>query len=73
MPAETTIERPLPHYLVAEKTLLGVVLLNNAALVGALEKGLTSDDFFLPEHRNVFDAMMQLDEGRKPIDAVTVT
>ena len=73
MPAEISIERPLPHYLVAEKTLLGVVLLNNAALVGALEKGLTADDFFLPEHRNVFDAMMQLDEDRKPIDAVTVT
>ncbi len=73
MPAETVIERPLPHYLIAEKTLLGVVLLNNAALVGALEKGLTADDFFLPEHRNVFEAMMRLDEDRKPIDAVTVT
>jgi replicative DNA helicase len=73
MPAETSIERPLPHYLVAEKTLLGVVLLNNAALVGALEKGLTADDFFLPEHRNIFEAMMRLDEERKPIDAVTIT
>ena len=73
MPLETTIERPLPHYLVAEKTLLGVVLLNNAALVGALEKGLTADDFFLPEHRNIFEAMMRLDEERKPIDAVTIT
>ncbi|MGA9885181.1 MAG: replicative DNA helicase [Candidatus Acidiferrales bacterium] len=73
MPSETSIERPLPHYLVAEKTLLGVVLLNNAALVGALEKGLTADDFFLPEHRYVFEAMMGLDEERKPIDAVTLT
>lgn len=73
MPAETAIERPLPHYLVAEKTVLGVVLLNNAALVGALEKGLTSDDFFLSEHRNIFEAMMRLDEERKPIDAVTIT
>jgi replicative DNA helicase len=73
MPSDTGIERPLPHYLVAEKTLLGVVLLNNAALVGALEKGLTADDFFLPEHRNVFEAMMRLDEERKPIDAVTLT
>jgi replicative DNA helicase len=73
MPTETIIERPLPHYLVAEKTLLGVVLLNNAALVGAMEKGLTADDFFLPEHRNIFEAMMRLDEERKPIDAVTIT
>jgi replicative DNA helicase len=73
MATEASIERPLPHYLVAEKTLLGVVLLNNAALVGALEKGLTADDFFLPEHRNIFEAMMRLDEERKPIDAVTIT
>ncbi|MGH9638522.1 MAG: replicative DNA helicase [Candidatus Acidiferrales bacterium] len=73
MSTETGIERPLPHYLIAEKTLLGVVLLNNAALVGALEKGLTAEDFFLPEHRHVFEAMMSLDEERKPIDAVTLT
>ncbi|MGH9738343.1 MAG: replicative DNA helicase [Candidatus Acidiferrales bacterium] len=73
MPSETSIERPLPHYLVAEKTLLGVVLLNNAALVGAIEKGLTAEDFFLPEHRHVFEAMLGLDEARKPIDAVTLT
>ncbi len=73
MATDQGIERPLPHYLVAERTLLGVILLNNAALVGALEKGLTSDDFFLPEHRNVFEAMMHLDEARKPIDPVTLT
>jgi len=71
--ASNSIERPLPHYLVAERAVLGVVLLDNPALAGAIEKGLTAEDFFLSEHRNVFEAMLRLDEAREPIDAVTLT
>jgi replicative DNA helicase len=72
MASSASVERPLPHYLIAEKTLLGVVLVNNPALVSALEKGLKADDFFLPEHRNIFEAILRLDEERKPIDTVTL-
>lgn len=72
MSPDASLERPLPHYLVAEKTLLGVVLLNNAALVSAVEKGLQAQDFFLPEHRSVFEGMLRLDEERVPIDTVTL-
>jgi replicative DNA helicase len=67
------IERPLPHYLTAEKTLLGAIIVNNPTLMGALEKGLTVDDFFLPEHRNIFNAMLRLDEAHQPIDLVSLT
>jgi replicative DNA helicase len=72
MNPETTLSRPLPNYLLAEKTLLGVVIQNNEALVKAMEKGLRPDDFFLPEHQNVFAAMLYLDEQRAPIDSVTL-
>jgi replicative DNA helicase len=72
MNSETTLSRPLPNYLLAEKTLLGVVIQNNEALVKAMEKGLRPDDFFLPEHQNVFAAMLHLDEQRAPIDSVTL-
>ena len=72
MPSNIGIERPLPHYLTAERTLLGCVLLNNENLNTAVEKGLHSEDFFLPEHRNVFEAMLYLDEQRIPIDTVTL-
>jgi replicative DNA helicase len=71
--ASNSIERPLPHYIIAERAVLGVVLLDNPALAGAIEKGLTSEDFFLSEHRNVFEAMLRLDEAREPIDPVTLT
>ena len=72
MASTGNIEKPLPHYLLAEKTLLGVVIQNNEALVRALEKGLCADDFFLPEHRHVFEAMVHLDGQRIPIDSVTL-
>jgi replicative DNA helicase len=73
MPTETSIERPLPQYRIAETTVLGSILVNNEKLVGVLEKGLTADDFFDPLNRNVFEAILKLDETRKPIDTVTVT
>ena len=67
------IERPLPHYLEAERSVLGAVLVNNPALMTAIEKGLKAEDFFLPQHRLVFEAMLGLDEARQPVDAVTLT
>lgn len=67
------IERQLPHYLVAEKTLLGVVLLNNAALKAATDQGLTADDFFLSQHVKIFAAMLALADSETGIDSVTLT
>ena len=46
MPANTSIERPLPHNLEAERSILGAVLLDNHALNAAVEQ-LRSEDFFL--------------------------
>ncbi len=72
MSSNSGIERPLPHYLLAEQGVLGNILINNTALATALEKGLNAADFFLAEHRNVYEAMLRLDESRTPIDVVTV-
>jgi replicative DNA helicase len=71
--ASNSIERPLPNYLIAEKAVLGAILLDDGAFVGAAEKGLRVDDFFLPEHRSVYEAMIRLYETRQPIDSVTLT
>jgi replicative DNA helicase len=71
--ANESTERPLPHYLAAERAVLGVVLLDNAAIVRAVEDGLTSGHFFLPQHGNIFEAMLRLDQAQQPIDNVTLT
>jgi replicative DNA helicase len=69
--ADTSIERPLPHNLEAERSILGAVLLDNHSLNAAVEK-LRSEDFFLPQHRQIFQRMIQLAEHQQAIDVVTL-
>jgi replicative DNA helicase len=69
--ASTSIERPLPHNLEAERSILGAVLLDNHSLNAAVEK-LRSEDFFLPQHRQIFQRMIQLAEHQQAIDVVTL-
>ncbi|HKN62434.1 MAG TPA: replicative DNA helicase, partial [Candidatus Acidoferrales bacterium] len=57
--------------LEAERSILGAILLDNHALNAAIEK-LRSDDFFLPQHRQIFDRMIQLGEKQQAIDTVTL-
>jgi len=68
---DTSIERPLPHSLEAERSILGAVLLDNHSLNAAVEK-LRSEDFFLPQHRHIFERMIQLAEKQQAIDIVTL-
>ncbi len=71
MATDTVLERPLPHNLEAERSILGAILLDNHALNAAIEK-LRSDDFFLPQHRQIFDRMIQLGEKQQAIDTITL-
>ncbi len=72
MATETTVERPLPHNLDAERSVLGAVLLDNHTLDAAIEK-LKPEDFFLDQHRRVFQQMIVLGESQQAIDLVTLT
>jgi replicative DNA helicase len=71
MATDTSLERPLPHNLEAERSILGAVLLDNHALNAAMEK-LRTDDFFLPQHRLIFERMVQLAEKQQAIDTITL-
>ena len=71
MATDTILERPLPHNLEAERSILGAVLLDNHALNVAIEK-LRGDDFFLPQHRKIFERMVQLGEKQQAIDTITL-
>jgi replicative DNA helicase len=72
MPADSTLERPMPSNLDAERSILGAILLDNNALNTAIE-ALKPDDFFIPQHRNIFNQMMALGEAQHAIDLVTLT
>ncbi len=72
MSAQPVIEQPLPHNLEAERCVLGAVIVDNSHLQAVLEKGLKSEEFFLPQHREIFEAILQLDESHSPVDSVTL-
>jgi hypothetical protein len=63
---------PLPSNLDAERSILGAILLDNNALNAAIE-ALKPDDFFIPQHRNIFTRMIALGEAQQAIDLVTLT
>jgi replicative DNA helicase len=71
MATDTALERPLPNNLEAERSILGAVILDNHALNAAVEK-LRAEDFFLPQHRLIFNQMVQLAEKQQAIDTITL-
>jgi replicative DNA helicase len=64
-------DKSLPHNADAERTVLGAVLVDNAAFNSAAEI-LNRDDFYREGHRRIFDAMAALSERSQPIDLVTL-
>ena len=61
----------LPANVDAEKTILGAILLDNAAHSEAAEK-LEADDFSLDSHRRIYMRMSELLNEQRPVDIVTL-
>jgi len=72
MATQAVLERPLPHNLDAERSILGAILLDNHALDLASEK-LRPEEFFLDQHRRIYERMVELREVQQAIDLVTLT
>ena len=72
MASDISIERKLPQNLEAERSVLGAILLENHSLNMAVEK-LKPEDFFLDQHRKIFERMISLGEKQQAIDLVTLT
>ena len=72
---EDTREFPpetLPASTHAERTILGAILLDNAAHTEAVET-LTEDDFSLESHRRIFLRMTELMNENHAVDIVTLS
>jgi len=61
----------LPANVDAEKTILGAILLDNAAHAEAAEK-LQADDFSLDSHQRIFLRMTELINEQRSVDLVTL-
>jgi len=65
--AAQALENPVPHAIEAERSVLGAVLLDNAALAKAAEH-VHSGDFFLSQHERIFRKMLAMADAQRPID-----
>src|SRR6187399_1484017 len=63
--------RTPPHNLEAEKSVLGSIFIKPAAF-DEVATSIAPDDFFLPAHREIFEAMLAIDKRRQALDVIAV-
>ena len=72
LPDVTSLDAGLPANIDAEKTILGAILLDNAAHAEAAER-LEPDDFSLDSHKRIFLRMGELMNEQRAVDIVTLS
>ena len=65
-------DRVPPHDSSAEKAVLSAILLDNTAIY-QIAGQLSPDDFYIPAHRRLFEAMQQLHDANQPVDLTTLS
>ena len=68
---DLTLEAGLPANIDAEKTILGAILLDNAAHAEAAG-AIKAEDFSLDSHRRIFMRMSELMDSSRAVDIVTL-
>lgn len=68
---EQYLEKPLPSSPESERVILGAILLDNALITQAIEQ-LKPADFYSPNHRRIFKAMIALFEKSERIDPILI-
>ncbi|MEE8329734.1 MAG: replicative DNA helicase [Thermodesulfovibrionia bacterium] len=69
---DVALDRLPPQNIEAEQSVLGAILLENAALSSVIEI-LAPEDFYKSSHKKIFLAMRDLYEKNEPIDLITLT
>ena len=64
--------RVIPQDIVAEKSLLGAIMISDAILPEILTI-IRPNDFYEEKHRIIFSAMMDLYDSHQPVDLLTIT
>ena len=68
---ESVVTRVPPHNIEAEQSVLGAIIMDSEAAAVASEI-ITDDDFYRPDHRLIYDGIMELYNNSEPIDLVTI-
>lgn len=70
--SQISLEHGLPASVEAERTILGAILLDNAAYSEAAER-LVADDFSLDSHRRIYMRMGELVDANRAVDIITLS
>ena len=68
---DETVMRVPPNNIEAERSFLGCMIQDREALMLGLEL-LTGEDFYQPAHKEIFEAMRELNNRMQPCDLLTV-
>ena len=71
--AQTLTDYKPPFSLDGEMGVLSSILLSPAKVMPKIEERITSDCFFMPAHKTIFEMCLYLHEEETPIDLVTLT
>lgn len=71
---EGMLNRRLPHSIEAERALLAACMRENSAevITDCINAKINADSFFRPAHRNVFAALLDLNDHGREVDEITV-
>lgn len=69
---ENVIGRIPPHSIEAEQSVLGALLLDKEAINTAVEH-LRSDDFYKEANREIYEAVLVLNNRNEPVDIITLS
>ena len=64
--------RVIPQDVVAEKSLLGAIMISDSILPEILNT-IRPEDFYEEKHRKIFSAMADLYDSHQPVDLLTIT
>ena len=67
-----TIDRLPPQDTEAEQSVLGSILINKESFF-KIADFLNSGDFYLPAHKKIFDAILDLSDKGQPLDILSVS
>lgn len=67
---DVTLDRPLPHNVEAERSVLGAVLLDNAAFIAF--DAISPEDFYGLAHRCIAGKMVEMRAAGKVVDILTL-
>ncbi len=68
---ESIATRVPPHNIEAEQSVLGAIIMDIDA-VGIASEMIVADDFYRPDHKQIYGGIMELYNNSEPIDLVTI-